>query len=62
MRKAERSRAKTQAHNISSRQEEDRSRTACEVGEGEGCEEKLYLERPLRHERAAGDPAGLVVC
>jgi hypothetical protein len=39
MGKGERSRAETQAHNISSRQEEDRSRTAGKVGEGEGGEE-----------------------
>src|SRR5208282_3868636 len=36
----------TQAHNISSRQKEDRGGTACEVGEGEGGQEKLYLKRP----------------
>ena len=39
MGKDERSSAATQAHNLSSRQKEDRSRSACEVGEGEGCAE-----------------------
>jgi hypothetical protein len=32
------------AHNIRSRQEEDRSRTASEVGEGEGAAEEGGLE------------------
>jgi hypothetical protein len=34
-----------QAHNIRSRQEEDRSRTASEVGEGEGAAEEGGLVR-----------------
>ena len=39
MGEGERSSAETQAHNISSRQKENRSRTAGKVGEAEGGEE-----------------------
>ena len=39
MGKGERSRAETEEHNLSSRQKEDRSRSAGEMGEGEGGEE-----------------------
>jgi hypothetical protein len=44
MGKGERSRAETQAHNISSRQKENRSRTAGEVGKREGAAEEGCLE------------------
>jgi len=40
MGKSEGSSAETHAHNISSRQKEDRGGTAGKVGEVEGCEEK----------------------
>jgi|ERR1039458_1901562 hypothetical protein len=43
MGKGERSRAETQAHNISSRQKENRSRTAGEVGKREGAAEEGCL-------------------
>jgi len=46
MGKGEKSSAETQAHNISSRQKEDRSRTACEMGEVEGCE-KIDAATPV---------------
>jgi len=36
MGKDKRSSTETEAHNLSGRQKEDRSRSACEVGEGEG--------------------------
>ena len=39
MGKGERSSAGTQAHNISSRQKEDRGGCTCTLGEGEGEEE-----------------------
>jgi hypothetical protein len=39
MGKGERSRAETQAHNLSGRQKENRGGTAGTVGEGEGWEE-----------------------
>ncbi len=41
MGEGERSRAETQAHNISGRQKENRSRTAGKVGEGEGAAEEV---------------------
>ena len=44
MGKGERSRAETQAHNISSRQKENRRRSAGEVGEGEGAAPEDFLE------------------
>jgi len=41
MGEGERSRAETKAHDISSRQKEDRGGTAGKVGEVEGCEEEI---------------------
>ena len=46
MGKGERSRAETKAHNFSRRQKENRSRTAGEVGEAEGCE-KIDAATPV---------------
>jgi hypothetical protein len=43
MGKGERSRAETQAHNISSRQKENRSRPKGTVGEGESAAEEDFL-------------------
>ena len=43
MGKGERSRAETQAHNISSRQKENCCRSAGEVGEGEGAAAEDFL-------------------
>jgi hypothetical protein len=44
MGQSERSRAETQAQNISSRQKENRSGTEVTVGEGEGAAEESSLE------------------
>jgi hypothetical protein len=41
MGKGERSRAETQAHNISSRQKEDRGGCTCTLGEVQSGEEKV---------------------
>jgi hypothetical protein len=43
MGKGERSRTETQAHDLSSRQKENSSRSACEVGQVEGTAEEDFL-------------------
>ena len=48
MGKGERSRTETQSHNISSRQKENRGRTAGTVGEAEGGKEIVEAQRSLR--------------
>jgi hypothetical protein len=56
MGKGERSRAENQAHNISSRQKENRRRSAGEVGEGEGAAEEDFLESDLRNHSSPPSP------
>src|ERR1019366_1679883 len=56
MGKGERSRAETQAHNISSRQKENRGSAKGEVGEDEGAPEEGWLEPEEPAAQEAGFP------